>query len=342
MKKVFLFLLMALASFAIITSCGESKKSKPAEITKLAEYKDGVFAFSYPENWIKSIKQNEAVVAFSSEAGKLRFSKTDPEGDFGAMFSFKAIKLNAGDVVETVMKEQKIFDASIYTSPEKFMVDGVELNKQTYKYDLKDGMFEGEIYYGTKDGSFLSIMIFEAFGGTLSNFRSYIDQSLKATKLAVMPTKTEGQPQVVKVEADPPSANLTKMNGDGYSIGIPDNFELNRGARKAAGVLSATDYMGDRRADCNIMVEVLDGKDANLEKIANTLAGKLGGAAKATTLSGEKAFQFDYNPVAGVKGRMSLALKNGKLYRVTINWSKDEEASYKPIFEKSVASFKFN
>ncbi len=342
MKKVFLLLLISFVSVAILSSCG-GKKSQPAEITKLAEYKDGVFSFQYPENWLKSITPNQSVVAFSSDAGKTRFAKNDPEGDFGAKFLFKAVKLNEGENVDSIVKIEKEWDASIFNAAEKVMVDGVELTKQTYKFELKDGLFEGEIYYGTNDKKeFLSVIKFEAFGGTLSKFRTFIDEALKNTKLAKMPAKKEGEVQVVKVEAPPPSPTLANMKGDGFSIGIPDNFEINRGARKAAGVLAVYDYVGDRRADCNIMVEVLDGKDANIEKIAEALAKKLGTSSKGTTLGGEKAFAIDYSPVAGVKGRITLASKNGKIFRATINWSSEEEASYKSVFEKSIGSFKFN
>ena len=42
-----------------------------------------------------------------------------------------------------------------------------------------------------------------------------------------------------------------------------------------------------------------------------------------------------------VKGKVWFAMKGDKMYRITINWFTGEEKDFLPIFEKSVASFKF-
>ncbi len=102
-------------------------------------------------------------------------------------------------------------------------------------------------------------------------------------------------------------------------------------------------YSGERRADCNIQVDVLDASKQNkLDKIVEDNRAKYKNAKpKDVKIGGVAAKVMDYSFAKDVKSRVYFTIKDDKLYRITMNWFKGEEKDYLPIFEKSIKSFKF-
>lgn len=337
MKKSFALLLLFIV--VLLSSCGEKKHI--VEIKELATYEDPVMGFSikYPTNWEIQKYPGDRFLAFTTKTVIKRFRTFDPEGEAGAKIELLAIKLAEGQTIDSVMAKKQ-FTPETYSKPTKVVIDGVEAFKQTYEFPLGDGVFQGEIYYAQKDPQVVTVISFEAFGSTFENYKSSFDQILNSVKLAFIP---QVAPDTVKkvVEAPPPSSNFVEYKGEGFSIKIPDNFDVRN--PKVGNALKSYQYIGERRLDCDIRVDIFDAsKQTNLEKIVeDNKARHKNTDPKPTTISGEKAYYFEYSPIQNVKSRVYYAVHNNKLYRITLNWFVGEEQLYKPVFEKSLSSFKF-
>ena len=338
MKKL-LTLLSLFFICIILWNC--TPKAEPEEITGMTTYEDIALKFSikHPQNWILQTIPGSRLIVYSSKGAKDRFIQYDAEGKAGARIDIYAKKFDTGKTMEDFMASTKLFDKKIYSKPIKVKLDGVDAVKQTYSFELTDGKLDGEVYYATKDGKYVTALFFEAFGGTLQGYKKYFDEILASVKIAVEPQ--ERKSDTVKVEAEPPSQNLTTRGGDGYTISMPENFTSTTGKVKDA--LGSRNYIGDRRADCNIQVDVIDAsKQQNLKKIVDDNKAKYGNSnPSATSLGGQSAYVFSYSPGRNVQSRVFFVVKGNKLFRITMNWFKGEEASYLPIFEKCIKSLKF-
>jgi hypothetical protein len=336
-KQGIYFFLIAL--ILTMFSCGEKKQI--VEIKELATYEDPImgFAIKYPVNWEIQKYPGDRFLAFTTKTVIKRFRTFEPEGEAGAKIELLVIKLPEGQTIDSVMAKKQ-FTPETYSSPTKVVIDGVEAYKQTYQFPLGDGVFQGEIYYAQKDSQVVTVISFEAFGSTFDNYKSGFEQILNSVKLAHSPIVAQDTVKKV-VELPPPSSNLIEYKGEGFVIKIPDNFDVRN--PKVGGALKSYQYIGERRLDCDIRVDIFDASKQNkLEKIVEDNKAKHNNAQPvATTLGGEKAYYFEYSPIKNVKSRVYYVIHNNKLYRVTLNWYTGEEQLYKPIFEKSVGSFRF-
>lgn len=335
--KIFLTTTLALFIYACDTG------PKPVEIKSLATYTDGVTKFSikYPENWIHKSTPGARFIAYSHNSITSRFAKYDPEGFPGAKVDVVVLPIDSVKTMDSIISGMKYFDSKIYETA-KTTVDGVEGTKLVYSFELNDGMFNGVMIAATKDNKRATILTIECFAGSYEGYKPQIDEIIASLKLAVATEKDAPDTTTQVTEAEPPSQTLDVRQGDGFTIGIPDNFSQEN-IGKAASALKSWSFLGKRRGDSYIKIEMFDAKGKELKKIVEDLKGSLPGASPAqkTTLSGKEAYVVNYSPSSQVKGKAYYAVNNNHLYRITINWFKGEEKDFLPVFDKSVASFKF-
>ncbi len=338
MEKRFLFFIVSLI-LIFLNSCGEKKQI--VEIKELATYEDPILGFSikYPTNWEIQKYPGDRFLAFTTKTVIKRFRSFDSEGESGAKIELLAVKLADGQTLDSIM-EKKQFTPETYSTPVKVVIDGVEAYKQTYEFPLGDGIFQGEIYYAQKDPQVVTIISFEAFGSTFGNYKPSFEQILNSVKLAYIPQVTQDTIKKV-IEAPPPSSNLVEYKGEGFTIKIPDNFDVRN--PNVGGAIKSYQYIGERRLDCDIRIDIFDAsKQSKLEKIVEDNKAKHKNVEpKRTEIGGQNAYFFEYNPIQNVKSRVYYVIHSNKLYRITMNWFVGEEPLYKPIFEKSLSSFKF-
>lgn len=332
------FVLLALG----FASCTGGKKAEPAKIADLQMFTDKSMSFGikYPANWI--VRNNEGKDAFfySGNDAIDRFVKFDAEGVSGAKMSISAQKAK-GETLESVMEQSKIVEASMYSAPENATIAGTAGKKLTCQFDLQDGKYHSEKYFVMKD-SIITIIGFEAFGGTFDALKPKFDEMLAAVVLgAEMKVEKKDASQLV-AEVFKPSETMTNYKGDGFSLQIPDNFTGS--PIKGNNTLFSVQFTGiGGPKDCAIRVDVLDAsKNKNLDKIvAQNKATYKADAASNSSLGGEKAAFINYSFAKNVKSRVYFAVKGDRLYRVTMNWFQPEEAIFLPSFEKVIASWKF-
>jgi len=342
MKKLILMLLLVSFAGLFVASCGKSGPD-PVAIESLDTYTDAVTGFSikYPKNWNKSSVPGTRFVVFSSDQGRKRFNKYDTEGFPVAKIDLVATNLSDSLSIDDVIKLSKIFGEDVYETAET-TIDGVPGKKLIYSFPLAGGMFNGMMFFGTKDNLKATVLTIESFDNSYETYKPSFDEIIASLKLATAPAPKTADTIFQTEEAPPPSTTLAPRGGDGFEIGIPDNFK-SENIGKASNALRAWSFLGDRRGDSFIKIETFDAsKQKDLKKIVEENRASFQNAApKQTTLGGTTAYLLDYKPSGTVKGKVWFAMKGDKMYRITINWFIGEEKDFLPVFEKAVASFKF-
>lgn len=337
MKKIttlFAFLSIVL----LIASC--SRGPKAPEVTGYETYTDNTsgLTIEYPKNWQKTTNPIRFVV-FNANEGKSRFVRYDPEGFPGAKIDINLFEMDSVMTIDSVINKIKKFTDDVYEITD-VQFAGFPAKKLTYTFELNSGVFYGETYVLQNDPTTVNVFQIEAFDGTYDKYKEAFDRAIKSFKPGVFPS---AKPDTVTTvtEQPPPSKTLATKSGLGYSIKIPDNFSSERGP--SSGVLESKNYIGLRRADCNILVDVIDAsKNKNLQKIVEENRVNYKNATpRSTKIGGKDAYVMSYSARTDVLSRVYFVINGDRLYRITMNWYKGEEQDYLPIFEQSIQSFRF-
>jgi hypothetical protein len=342
MKKFFSCLLPVLA-FIFMSACDSQPDA--IKIEGLEKYTDQITGFSLliPKNWEKYTTVGERIYVVSTEQANERFTNYMHEGVPGAKVELYVVPLDSTQDFKSVVQSSKRFsDPKVYKGPQMETINGVQVEKYTYEFELSDGMFHGEMYAATKDNKIASILRIESFGDTWDLYKADFEKIKNSFVPRVKQEAKKKQDTIVQqTEAEPPSQNLMQKSGRGYSISIPDNFSTEKG--NAAGAEFSASYIGERRGDSNIQIDILDAKNvSSVQKVAQDNSAKYQNATpQKTTIGGKEAYYMNYAFRGDVKSRVYFVLNNGKIYRITLNWYAPEQKDYLPVFEKSVKSMKF-
>jgi|DewCreStandDraft_4_1066084.scaffolds.fasta_scaffold00019_179 hypothetical protein len=343
MKKNYFiaFFLIIFLSFLFI-NCNGSKEQKDQtksiiEASAWDTYTDPVMRFSvkYPTNWnsAKAVGLSYSVYTSSDTRQRTRNPNLLVPG---AGFKIQTYKIDDSVGIHST----RYLTPSVYSGPSSDMIAGVNCQKYTFSAELSDGAYKGELYYATKDNKIMTVVTFEAFGGMFDEYKKIFDEAKNSIVLAIKPDDKVKVDTVIQ-ELPPASQNLVNTGGDGFSLKIPDNF--NSRVTKEGKALKSYIYYGERRKDCIIRVDIFQAPaKATLEKLVEQNKNIPGASGlNQSTLGNEKAFVLNYNPSKQVVGKIYFALKNDRFFRVIVTWFSGEENDYKPVFEKSIASFNF-
>ncbi len=321
----------------VLLSCQPSPK--PAPIEGLERYKDPVtgFAVLYPKNWHVRSVAGESFLVLSTEAALERFLRWEAEGPRAAKIEVTVIPLN-GKTLDSIVAERKIFTDDVYSPVQTVSLGGVEARKLHYRFPLRDGDAEGELYIASADGQLATVLEVAAFGGTFPAYRALFDSVVATLTLARQPAPAQPQ-QAIPAQPSPPSQTFRNYIGQGFSIQVPDNFRAERTSVPTS--LFSVRFVGDRN-DCIIQVDVFDAsQQQDLRKIVEENRPRYRAAeAVPVRLAGQEGYYLEYTPAAQVQGRAYFTLANKRLYRIVITWYKPEENVYRPVFERVVQSFR--
>ncbi|HOV92298.1 MAG TPA: PsbP-related protein [Candidatus Kapabacteria bacterium] len=323
----------------ILASC--SKGPKAPKVEGYETYTDNTsgLTIEYPKNWVKTTNPIRFVV-FNSNEGKTRFVRYDPEGFPGAKIDINLFEMDSAMTIDSVIKKIKKFTDDVYEIKD-VQFAGYPAKKLTYTFELNSGVFYGETYVLQNDPTTVNVFQIEAFDGTYDKYKEAFDRAIKSFKPGKFPSATSDTVKTV-TEQPPPSKTLVTKSGMGYSIKIPDNFSAERGP-SSSGVLESKNYIGTRRADCNIVVDVIDAsKNKNLQKIVEENRPNYKNATpQKTKIGGKDAYVMSYSARKDVLSRVYFVINGDKLYRITMNWFAGEQQDYLPIFEQCIQSFRF-
>ncbi|MCS6809122.1 MAG: PsbP-related protein, partial [Bacteroidota bacterium] len=337
MNRRYLFCL-GIASVVAIVVGACSKKAEAPPITELDTYEDKIMNFSikFPKNWKGAVEAGKRAEYYSSENIMQRFREYNESDITGAKIAIMAYKLDGQPNLDSIIDATKIFqDASVYSTPEKVQLDGVEATRIRYAYTYPDGEFKGERYFAMKDSTAVTVIEFESFGGTFDALHPKFEEILQSVKLAYykpVVRDTTAAPEVFK-----PSESLTTYDGKYFSMQYPTNFS----GKSMGGGLETIQFQGiGGPVDCIMNVTVTDAsKQNNLDRIVeqNKKLYKATSSSPAK-LGGETAAFIEDSPVKDIRRRTYFAVKDNKLYRVTLQWYKPEQEFFLPTFEKCLAS----
>lgn len=334
--------LLALIAVTLF-GCGAEKKAEPAAVEALETYTDNMMNFSiaYPSNWQKAVEQGKQALFLSDNSVMQRFVSYDADGAGGAKIQI-SIKPVTG-TLEEELNATKIFEPGAYSANEDATLGGQPAKKVSYSFELNDGKLQGERYVAAKDST-ITIVEIEAFGSTFDALRPKFEEVLKSVQLGyktAVPVIDTSAASVAPADTFKPSAQVRVFKGDGYSVELPDNFSST--PARSAGTISSTKFKGvGGPQDSFIQIDVLDAsKQKDLNKIIdqNKKTYRVNDATQ-TTIGGQKAYYLNYSLVKDVSSRAYFVVKGDKLYRITMNWYKPEQALYLPAFEKAIGSFK--
>lgn len=365
MKKNLLYFFSVLFVGMFFISCSEEEKIEPVKVSEYVTYEqpNTKLKIKVPKGWPQSEDASiYRFIAYSDAQGKKAFDNANsPEKDVNEHIPGAKI-----EIWTKIMDSTKNFDhffelkplaENIYKPRKDAMIGSTKGFMQSYEFPFGyEGLLQGEIYYAVREdtlGGVLTIVNFEVLDRSMKHYRPYFDEILKSVEIAHRPEVIEQDTIVEKKAGDPPSKTMKTVSGDVWKMSIPKNFQK-ESFRKGRGVIKNYNYMGQRRGDCNILVDQLKPNSKKLADIASELAKKVPGASRPKAIKlggGLQGFVYAYKPRTKAGKHMSQAYitKVGEnLYRITINWftgknkidGKDEEPLFKEIFIRSAKSFR--
>lgn len=338
MKKMFSIFTLLFAFLLISTSCNKGESAPAVEGYETYTDANSGLSFEYPKNWSKTTSPIR-FIAFNVNEWKGRFNRYDAEGPKAAKIDVNIFQIDSTNTIDSVLQKTKKFDESAYETSDA-TIGGIPAKKLVYTFELSSGVFYGETYVLQADAGSANVIQIECFDGTYDTYKDAIDKFIKSFKPGKFPT---AKPDTVSKtqEAEPPSKTLVTKSGKGYSIKIPDNFMAEKGPSK--GVLESKNYIGARRADCNIIVDVIDA--SKNKKLANIVEENRKNYKNASpskiSLGGKEAYQLNYSFGRDVISRVYFTINGDKLFRITMNYFNGEKENYLPIFEQCLNTFKF-
>lgn len=327
--------IIALASFSL-ASCGKkSEDMTPVQPGETVVFKDQVFKFSFksPKSWVAESVPGDKTAYYSSQGSEVRFQKFT-EGDYGA-------KIEVGARTEYTKEQaiedfKKTFEGVTFKGPEPATLENLPALKISFTTGTGDDAYMGYRIYSNKDSV---VTYFEAatFGQQrMDKYKSVFELAEKSVTLGYVRKITAGKMDSATLaqlkEETKPSENFANYNGSGYSISYPDNFNIQAGGK---GVKFEGEWKG-----ATISVDVTPSNNATLDAYASAAAKALGGSPSGASIGGEAAKVINYAAAGGYGSRAYIIVKGANAYRITINWPKELESSFRPAFEKAANSFK--
>ena len=329
-----IYIIALIAFFAV--GCGhKSEDMTPVQPGETTVFKDQVYKFSFkaPKAWVAESVPGATTAYYSSQGSEVRFQKFT-EGDYGA-------KIEVG-VRDGYMKEQAIedfkksFEGLTFKGPEPATLENMPALKISFSSGNTDDAYMGYRIYSNKDSV---VTYFEAatFGQKrMDKYKAVFDLAEKSVTLGYVLKMTGGKMDSATLakmkEETKPSENFANYSGSGFSISYPDNFSIQATGK---GVKFEGDWKG-----ATISVDVNPSNGATLDAYTAAAAKTLGSGPSGATIGGESAKVINYSAAGGYGSRAYFIVKGANAYRITINWPKELDASFRPAFEKAANSFK--
>jgi len=334
-KKLLRWLPVFLLMFLV--SCGKKEPQKLNFEYQGYENPTVRYHLEFPKGWTMTTDPGR-VRLLSSQDAYDKFVDPTSKGSIGALIIVAVAKDTLGGDL------QKFYDATLASDKDKETIEkyeevtdtmvGDKPAKRVYyrlKYD-KTTIKKVEKYLVAVD-SLDYVIEYISFNEMFESYKSAVDKLVSTFQF---PKKLE------KGQEDPgnkPSDVFSTYNNPLYSLDYPDNFNIK--ATKKGETGSITTFSG-YRLDCTFVVDVFPSQNLSVEKVFEQNKGNYKGASgqKEATINGLKAIYINYAGASNIGSRAYFLVKGDKVYRMTLNWFKPQEADYISAFEKMAASLK--
>jgi len=327
-SKNLLFLFISLS--LVVISC--SSNLHKADDLRYFNDTINLVSVAYPQKWVTQYDYGKRFAAYTSTDVIKRFGDFNYTGNSGARIDVIVTGISENQTAEDIARTFEFANAN-YRNGEYITVNSNEVFKVSYSFPIKEGTFYGEIYIFTPIDEPATILRLEAFDKNPEKYSELFREVL----LKLKPGQTPKIPL-----GPPPSKSLMNVMGEGFIISIPSNFALESRA-KTPNAIAAYTYMGERRADSFIRVDIFEAArnltiwdvyDFNVKHYNNIED------IKEKKIGEYDAITFYYSASEEINGKVLFCLVDKRLYRVIINWYIDEANLFKSIFEESLSSFK--
>jgi len=321
----------------LFVSCG---KKEPQIINfEFQKYENPTprYRIEYPKGWTITTYPGK-IRLLSSQDAYDKFAVPTSKGAIGALILITVTKDTLGgdlqklyDEVlavdkdkETIEKYEEVTDTKVGDKPAKRVYYRLKYDKETIKKVEKYLVVTDTLDYVIELLSFNEM------------FESYKPAIQKLISTFEFPKKLE------KGQEDPankPSETFSTYNNPNYSLDYPDNFNIKTTKKGETG---STATFSGYRLDCTFVVDVFPSQNLSVEKVFEQNKGNYKGAGgqKETSINGLKVIYLNYVGAPNIGSRAYFIVKGDKVYRMTLNWFKPQEADYISPFEKMASSFK--
>ncbi|HUI11527.1 MAG TPA: hypothetical protein VL221_14435 [Bacteroidota bacterium] len=314
----------------VIAGCGGEKKMEPVKVGDMDFYRDPGFGYSiqYPKGWIVNAEVGRAGFYSAQDVDK-KF--LDPTGQFpdGVAIAVSVIRSAGIDTARKIMDDM---------SKSGFVVakpDSVTLGGKTGVRYAYTGMYTktiketGQHIYVPTDTVVYDIKT-AGFGGYYDAYKQVFDASLASIQFP--------KPVAPGRDATLPSETFTEFQGKLFAIQAPDNYNqvpVQKGSNDEVMELRG------QRQDCSIRIDVFGAKGLTVEKVFDqNRKGYRGASEGKATVAGLPAMTLTYAPTSSVERRFYFAVKNDKVFRVTMDWYRPQREEYLKAYEKAIGSLK--
>lgn len=324
--KEFLIVTVLAVTFA---AC---QKSKPVPVPQMQEFRDGsnLFTVQVPVGWPQSAQPGKLWVYNTNDAANRFF---DPTSNSKAGVKLYVFAEDVGgkkidDVVQSfkdeLRQEQAQIDPDVQTTlagnPAVKIPYALRIDSKNTVYAFRVLTVVDSVEYG-----------FEAAGFN-QEYKRYmaVFDSVESTVRVV--------PKVVVKEQLPenlvPSTSTKTYQNDYFSLKYPDNFTATESGK--SGDIKTSVTIKGYFEDCTMVVNVLDAKKLDVEKVFKQNKGNYPNASsKKIKLDGLDAYQISYSPARGIQRRVYFVVKNDNWIRAILTWNEAKQRKYHADFERA-------
>lgn len=323
-------LLSGVLLLLVIAGCGGEKKMEPVKVGEMDFYKDPGFGYSiqYPKGWIVNAEVGRAGFYSAQDVDK-KF--LDPTGQFpdGVAIAVTIIRTAGLDSARKIMDDMTK-SGFVVSKPDSVTLGG----KTGLRYSYT-GMYtrtvkeSGQHIYLAADTVVYDIKT-AGFGGYYDAYKAVFDASLASLQFP--------KPAVPGRDPTLPSESMSEFAGKLFALQAPDNFTQLPATK---GSNDEVMELRGKRQDCSIRIDVFGAKGLPVEKVfEQNKKGYRAAAEGKATIAGLPALTLTYAPTSTVERRFYFAVKNDKVFRITMDWYRPQREEYLKAYDQAIASLK--
>lgn len=329
LHKMIRFSGVALLLFVLL---GCDNKPKLPPIAGWQSYQNPYFKmqFRYPQGWYAA-EEGGSVKLYTTQDAALKFFEKVEGAEAEVSFTRLDSAVTLASFMNNIQSERTTEGYEVL-GLESRSLDDAEASVLSYRGAVTEkALMTVHHAVAIKDTMLFNVK----YSGLNEQYEAY-----KAVFDTIMASAKLPRPSATVAGADPslPAPDFVDFDNKFLKISHPSNFEPATPAPKGETQFSLE--LSGYRKDCTIRVDVLPAKGLIVEKVVEQNAGKFKGAsaARAATVSGEKAMFLNYSPAKDISSRAYFTVKNDKVYRIIMNYFTPMRSDFLPVFEKVVAS----
>ena len=316
----------------LFSGCGGEQKLAPVAVGEMEEYRDPAIGFRLliPKGWIRNAEVGRARFYNAQDVDK-KFLEPTSNGALGVEIAVDAIKTEDPAGILKQRRDEMKASNFLLGQDEPHPIGTLSGTKVTYTGNYgKKNIVKGHHVWLAGD-SIAYDLGFAGFGGQYEVYSAVFDSVLKSFE--------PGKPREKTADPTLPSDVMSEGTTPLFRYQYPDNFNfLNTPKGKNDLVVELRGV----RQDCSIRFDVFGAQGLTLDKVFEQNKGKYKALATGKAIiGGVPAWSLTYAPTPQVERRFYFAVRNDKVFRVTMDWFKPQREAYLAGYDKVINSIRF-